>query len=147
MTECIKGHVYKLRSRNLAYGIYDGNNGFIGIREKFGDLYLFTEYHWDQGPPYGTVRPEEDLGPYPSDDLRERLPSPCKLHDRPTIYDKTQPKPNPHAPDFPYPGTWCHADDGSEMEDGDISMSYQNQEMFDWLETFEKNQAPVAESG
>lgn len=60
-----KGHLYRIRSRNLSYGVYDGNGGFIGIREKFGALYLFTEYDYDQGAPYGTVRVVEDLGPVP----------------------------------------------------------------------------------
>lgn len=44
-----------------------GKTGFIGIRLKFGSKYLFTEYHWDQGPPYGTVQPKEDLGLIPDD--------------------------------------------------------------------------------
>lgn len=67
LTECQPGHVYKIMSRNLGHGVYDGAGGFIGIREKFGSQYLFTEYHWDQGPPFGTVHPETDLGPLPED--------------------------------------------------------------------------------
>jgi hypothetical protein len=59
--DCELGGVYRLKSRNLRVGVYDGNGGFIGIREKFGDLYLFTEYHFDTGPPHGTVRPTEKL--------------------------------------------------------------------------------------
>ena len=69
LTECLTGHVYKIMSRNLSHGVYDGLGGFIGIREKFGSLYLFTEYHWDKGPPFGTVHPETDLGPLP-DEIR-----------------------------------------------------------------------------
>lgn len=61
VTECVKRKVYRIDSRNLLYGVYDGNFGFIGIRSKFGVRYLFTEYHHDQGPPFGTVRPLEDL--------------------------------------------------------------------------------------
>jgi len=34
---------YRIRSRNLEYGIFDGH-GFIGIRTKFGDRYLDTEW-------------------------------------------------------------------------------------------------------
>ena len=63
----IRGHLYRIRSRNLPYGVYDGRAGFIGIREKFGSLYLFTEYDYDQGVPYGTVIVKEDLGPIPGD--------------------------------------------------------------------------------
>jgi hypothetical protein len=42
--ELVYRNVYRLRSRNLAFGVYDGDRGFIGIREKFGDRYLATEY-------------------------------------------------------------------------------------------------------
>lgn len=62
ISECIMGRVYKIGSRNLSYGVYDGNEGFIGIRKKFGRRYLFTEYHWDQGPPFGTVHSQADTG-------------------------------------------------------------------------------------
>jgi hypothetical protein len=67
LDQCITGHLYRIHSRNLKLGIFDGKTGFIGIRLKFGFKYLFTEYHWDQGPPYGTVQPQEDLGPIPDD--------------------------------------------------------------------------------
>lgn len=57
--QCVKYGLYKIYSRNLTLGVYDGNGGFVGIREKFGDEYLFTEYHWDTGEPFGTVMPLE----------------------------------------------------------------------------------------
>ena len=60
--DCIPRRVYKIRSRNLRYGVFDGNDGFIGIRTKFGARYLFTEYHWDIGSPFGTVYDQEDTG-------------------------------------------------------------------------------------
>jgi hypothetical protein len=62
IAECTPGRVYQIQSRNLTFGVYDGNEGFIGIREKFGHRYLFTECHWDQGPPHGTVSGQKDLG-------------------------------------------------------------------------------------
>lgn len=65
MEDCEKGYIYKISSRNLRLGVYDGNQGFIGVREKFGTLYLFTEFHYDQGPPYGTVFPMAKLTPLP----------------------------------------------------------------------------------
>ena len=60
-----RGGVYDLywpRSRNLRAAVYDGSGGFIGIRTKFGERYLFTEYAWDE-PYHGTVRidPARDL--------------------------------------------------------------------------------------
>lgn len=72
---CKRGHVYRLRSRNLLFGVFvpEKENGFIGIRAKFGSLFLFVEHHWDNGPPFGTVRPLEDLGPLedPTIELRD----------------------------------------------------------------------------
>lgn len=56
----ITGNIYRIRSRNLPYGVYDGIGGFIGIREKFGERYLDTEL---LGPAPGTVNVIEDLGP------------------------------------------------------------------------------------
>ena len=61
-SECIVRHVYRIHSRNLMLGVYDGRGGFLGIREKFDHRYVFTEYHRDTGPPLGTVGPVEDLG-------------------------------------------------------------------------------------
>lgn len=78
LKECVRGGVYKLRSRNLDLGAYDGNEGFIGIRLKFNERYLFTEYHHDQGAPYGTVFPLEKVG---------QLPDNINLSDRRTHKD------------------------------------------------------------
>lgn len=67
LRSCIDGHVYKIYSRNLDVGVFHAEvEGFTGIRNKFGWNYLFTEFHYDQGPPYGTVSPLEDLGPLPA---------------------------------------------------------------------------------
>lgn len=55
MDQCVERRMYKLRSRNLVFGVYDGVGGFVGIRQKFDHSYLFTEYHYDNGAPYGTV--------------------------------------------------------------------------------------------
>lgn len=67
LAECKKGFVYKIHSRNLGYGVYDGQGGFIGIREKLGSRYLFAEFHYDTGAPYGTVKPLELICELPSD--------------------------------------------------------------------------------
>jgi hypothetical protein len=59
MDECKDRHLYRLNSRNLEFGVYRaGLKGFIGLREKFGDIYPATEFHRDDG---GTVRPMEEL--------------------------------------------------------------------------------------
>lgn len=62
LDQCVARRLYKLMSRNLVLGVFNGVTGFIGIREKFRHEYLFTEYHWDTGPPFGTVSGVEDTG-------------------------------------------------------------------------------------
>lgn len=66
--ECKHGGLYRIDSRNLSLGVYDEKSkGFVGIRQKFDERYLFTEYHWDIGPPHGTVRPQKFLEMVPDD--------------------------------------------------------------------------------
>ena len=62
MEDCIEGRLYRFRARNFKSGIYDGKGGFIGIREKFGNRYLFTEFHWDADSHLGTVFAIKDTG-------------------------------------------------------------------------------------
>lgn len=65
MDQCELGAVYNIVSRNLAVGVYDGKGGFVGIRQKFMDRFLFTEFHRDTGAPHGTVTPLEKIGKIP----------------------------------------------------------------------------------
>lgn len=68
LEDCKPRHAYKIASRNLMFGVFNSeDNGFIGIRSKFGNLYLFTEYHYDTGAPFGTVIPLEEIEEIPSD--------------------------------------------------------------------------------
>lgn len=72
LTECKNGFLYRIHSRNLTHGVFvQAHGGFVGIREKFGSKYLFMEYHYDTGPPYGTVHPLEELSKIPDDIVLE----------------------------------------------------------------------------
>jgi len=62
LSSCVQGHIYILNSRNLHFGAFNGVDGFVGIRTKWGHRYLDTEYHWDQGPPWGTAMSIRDTG-------------------------------------------------------------------------------------
>lgn len=73
--ELKRGVVYRLRARNIACGVYDGQGGFIGIRTKFGGRFLDREY-WgeDAAKPiigeglvecHGTAYPKEKLADLP----------------------------------------------------------------------------------
>ncbi len=79
LTECKHGYLYKIYSRNLTQGVFNKNTkGFVGIRDKFGREYLFTEFHWDTGAPFGTVKPIELIEKCPVDNIEENLGSICE---------------------------------------------------------------------
>lgn len=72
LSDCKHGWLYKIRSRNLTLGIFrEDKKGFVGIRQKLGEKYLFVEFHWDTGPPFGTVKPLECLESCPIQNLDE----------------------------------------------------------------------------
>ncbi len=55
-------------------GVYrEDKQGFVGIRVKFGIEFLFVEYHWDTGEPFGTVKPIEILELCPIKNLDEYI--------------------------------------------------------------------------
>ena len=89
--QCIHRHVYRINSRNLGYGAYnEKTRGFSGIRTKFDRRYIFEEYHWDNGPPFGTVHPQEDLGPLPEGIVpKKSLGRIDYKSGRPIIFDKS----------------------------------------------------------
>lgn len=68
LSECKHGFVYKVEARNILYGVFNQHTkGFIGVREKFGDYFLDTEFHHDTGAPFGTARPVLELMQVPED--------------------------------------------------------------------------------
>ena len=73
LEECKHGGLYRIHARNFDFGIYDEKQqGFIGVREKFGNTYLFIEFHRDNntvGKMFGTVNPKELLEMCPVKDL------------------------------------------------------------------------------
>ncbi len=130
--KCIGRRLYRIRSRNLAFGVFrpDGA-GFLGIRTKFGSRYVFEEYHWDNGPPYGTVRPLEDLG--------IDLPDDILLTDNfPGSWDKA----GTREVEFDSPVAkggkgWTYKDTGEDAN-GEGGYMKPNEVLFGWLEQQEK---------
>ena len=58
--EVVLGRAYVIHARNGGVGVAvdeDGRRGYRLHREKFGSHYLFVEYDWAEGPPYGTAIP------------------------------------------------------------------------------------------
>ena len=54
------GMRYRCRARNFTIGTWNGK-GFEYVREKFGHRFKDIEYHWDDGAPYGTCKPLEEI--------------------------------------------------------------------------------------
>jgi hypothetical protein len=142
MDQCVKGGVYRIHSRNLSLGVYDGNQGFIGIRYKFGDRYLFTEYHWDQGPPYGTVHPIEKIGDLPPEIPCEEVLGSFATH--PVTGQEEEVKRHdlkegeaPHGERHGFADEW--AKDGTRLPDKLYPYLKTNKQLFDFLSEFAKN--------
>lgn len=138
LTDCTRGTIYRLRSRNLAGGVFNGRDGFIGIREKFGDRYLFTEYHWDTGAPYGTAVPYEAVGSVPDGvEVVERLHSRCSNCEGLSFYVPWADGETGNG----YPGRWCHVDEQDQPIETDCekvsSYAPSNSALFDVLEAAE----------
>lgn len=78
-SELVDRRVYQIRSRNLVIGAWSASeSGFVGIREKLGSRYLFTEYARSHG---GTARAETDLG----FDIPEQIP--LRERDNEALFD------------------------------------------------------------
>lgn len=79
LSDCKHGWLYKIKSRNLIMGVFrEDKKGFVGIREKFDQQFLFVEYHWDTGPPFGTVKLLECLERCPLENLDKYI----ETHDK-----------------------------------------------------------------
>lgn len=151
--ECKIRGIYRIHSRNLYVGVFTGNmNGFIGIRCKFDDSFLFTEYHYDNGPPYGTVKPKELIGLLPDNvELRERMDTIEPSTGRALVYDKT---PDENGNGYQDGGDnedgsritikvrgWCYKDTGEVLQ-GKLSgrvVSPDNKKLFKYLKKIESS--------
>jgi len=58
LDQCKKGYLYRTMSTWIGHGVYDGDSGFIGIREKFDREFLMTDYHVDAE---GSAIPLEEI--------------------------------------------------------------------------------------
>lgn len=58
--DLVLGNTYLCKARNFYVGKWNGK-GFEYMRYKFGFRFPDVEYHWDDGPPYGTVKPLQTI--------------------------------------------------------------------------------------
>lgn len=132
LDKCIDRRIYKLSSRNLSVGVFrEETRGFIGIREKFGSRYLFEEYHYDTGAPYGTAVPYQDTGiDLPGHiELDEHLPG--------TYGSNTGKAMHFQVHDGDYKGAWYYHFDDSEVDEDDWACCKDNRVLFNYLLAFE----------
>jgi len=54
------GKTYECCARNFTLGVWNGKS-FTYIRYKWGNTFYDEEFHWDDGPPYGTVKPIKEV--------------------------------------------------------------------------------------
>lgn len=64
LENCQERKLYRLRSRNIKIGVFHPEQGFIGIRTKFGSRFLDSENHWDSIE-FATAKPLEVIGELP----------------------------------------------------------------------------------
>lgn len=127
--ECIKGRVYKLRSRNLSYGIWNGKDGFVGIRTKFGDRFLDIEFHWDVG--HGTVMDAVDTGIDIPNDISTvmYLDTIDESTKRSVAFDK----------EVKVGGKGWYFKDTGIRDESIMPVSVRNKKLFDFLDSFVKD--------
>lgn len=120
------GTVYKLAARNLSLGVYAGDGRFIGIREKFGNRFLDTEFEYTTSTSFGTARAKAIIGVVVGIPLVMSLGSECGACGQPTNFDMSRPAES----------RWQHAD-GTVMCDRVFSVRTSNTALFEGLEAFE----------
>ena len=123
------GRVYKLSCRNLAFGVYFGAGSFVGIRTKFGQRFLDTEFHWDYDPHCGTVSmaTATDRVLPASIERRERWDTECETCGKAVRWSGP-----------PAPAPWVHEETGREDGHEVSPISRQNDALFDFMEQIEK---------
>jgi hypothetical protein len=132
LTRCKKRRIYKLISRNLSFGVFDGETRFIGIRTKFGRKFLDTEDHWDTGPPFGTARPEEDVGiVVPEDIILHVCENEGNPVDKSTGRDVSFDKPVSEG------GKGWYFKDTGESSNNISPIAFQNRKLFEFLKKIE----------
>ena len=136
LEDCVVGHWYRIRSRNLQTGVYKGQGWFIGRRHKFDSVFLDSELYG-----HSLTRVEEDLGPCPVTVLQESLGSRCGICGVPAEYQYfpggKRMKTLSDGSQMEVPGEWVHLEltDCAEPEPHSVS----NTELFEWLDEHDKS--------
>lgn len=130
LQELLPHRIYRLQSRNLVVGVWKPEaDGFLGVRQKFNERYLFLEYHYDLSETHGTAQALELLP--------EILPEGTNL----AAY--LPPRCDTHGEDMKFAGQvakggkgWVHAE--TEEPCTGTPVSEVNKELFDILDPLDK---------
>ena len=135
--ECLPRGVYEIYSRNLVVGVYrPETGGFIGIREKYGSFYLFEEYHWENGPPYGTVKPFRLITMLPEDiEVKTNMGTLCDKCNKPTEWKADIDKETGAVLSM---GKWYYKDTDEEICGSPVGVS--NKKLLDFLKEIEEKE-------
>jgi hypothetical protein len=144
LEDCKHGYTYRISSRNLIYGVFNKPvNGFVGIREKMGSEYLFTEFHYDTGAPFGTVNPLEELEECPVRNLSEHFL--LTKDKQPTVQVRRYPgEPYYDAYKQRFPDAtakYIYEDmrfDGTQLPESERGSFWQNKVLFNYLKDIEQ---------
>lgn len=130
LDECKDRTLYRIHSRNMDLGIFNKTTKrFVGIREKFGDYFLFAEDHYDTGAPFGTVHPKKELEPMPEGmNIEERLGAIDEKTGRTVDFDKP----------ISEGGRGWYFVDTDEASEEIRPVSVQNDELFNWIKEKEE---------
>lgn len=139
IADCKDRTIYRLGSRNLRAGVYrSGTKGFVGVREKFDNRYLFEEYHWENGPPYGTATPYEEMGVLPDEiglQIYERTVDSLTM--RAVEFDRT-PTEEEMYPGGPKRALGWYYLDTKEFNRHIIPVVQRNKALYDYMESVER---------
>ena len=128
LSDCRENVCYRLRSRNLELGVFNGRGGFIGIRTKFGSRYLFTEFHQESSATHGTVSPLTEVATLPAGILAsESLGTVDETTRRAVEFDR---------PRLEGGRGWYYRDTG-EADDDISPVRLDNDALFAWLDAQE----------
>ncbi len=130
LSDCKKRRVYKLISRNLLFGAFDGESRFVGIRVKCGRIFLDTEDHWDTGQPFGTARPNCDTG--------INVPENISLNPHGNTVDKITGREVAFEKPVSEGGKGWFFKDTGESNTNISPIAYQNRTLFEFMKQVEK---------
>lgn len=145
LAQCKDHYTYIIRSRNLIVGVFrESTGGFMGIREKFGSEYLFEEFHYDTGAPFGTVRPVRVLEQCPIADVNATLGTVCGPGADETggcgrVLEFIRDNPSDVR------GVWRHVDDKSVRCEHAYACSVPNDALFEYLKPLTDTELQVRE--